>query len=232
MVIVFAAALVSPVIASAPKTEAWYVFQTYPFSDIIHLNTNPGGWLNGYDEAYPYPEGGILGKYEAGKAYIATDLPPGGIEMSFLVINIASRDGWMYRIRDDLSIVGPDYIQLLTVSEESARAEGPTMDDEQRSMVTPQALYAFQTNPWSDIVYLNTGRAPWLYGWAEASGPAYPAPVLGYYMYGRFFFAMDYVDYTGGYELSFWAGSTSTRNGYVQRTIDGYSYAYDSFWLT
>jgi len=207
--------------------EGWYVLRLNPFIDVLHLKANPGGWLNGYCEtpSYSVP---VLGKSEAGKAFIVCDLPPGGIEMSFIVITVATRDGYMYRIYDDLSLIGPTYVWLTPVAEQSGQKLA--LDDAVDSQVTPQAWYSFRTNPYIDIVHLNTDLRPWLWGWADP----YPAPVLGYVTGGKFYFAMDYPDLTpGSFELSFWAGTAKTRDGYFTRTTCGMTYVGpDYFWLT
>lgn len=213
-----------------PTPSFQYHFRLNPYIDIFHMNTNPGGWVNGIVEtpSYSVP---LLGKYEGGKAYIAWDLPAGGIEMGFIVINIPTRDGEMMRITDTLEVIGPEYVWLTPAA--GALAEGPTLDRDVGSKVTPAAWYDFVTNPYADVVHLNTDLAPWLWGWADYAPPCYPAPVLGYYMGGKFHFAMDYIDGCGGYELSFWAGTAATRDGRFIRTYDGISYVGpEYFWLT
>jgi len=229
--VALALSVISPAVAfSRPEQEAWYTFRVNPYIDIIHLNTNPGGWLNGYQETPSY-RAPILGKYEAGKAYIAVDFPTGTYyDMAFDVITIATRDGYAYRITRDLKVDGPTYIWLTPATEEAL--EGPTMAEAAGSEVTPQAWYHFVTNPYIDIVHLNTDLAPWLWGWAEAPAPCYPAPVLGYYSMGKFYFAMDYIE-DGCYALSFWAGTVATRDGEFIRTTDGMSIVGpEYFWLT
>ncbi|UCC32935.1 MAG: hypothetical protein JSW53_03835, partial [Candidatus Bathyarchaeota archaeon] len=221
--------MISPAMAFGPGQEAWYRFQVSPFSDVILLNTNAGGWLNGYNTAYE-PNTPVLGKFESAHAFIACDLPPGYIEMFFIVINIARRTGVMYRITDELELIGPTEVELVPVAGEAI--EGPTIDEFVDSQVTPQAWYDFQTQPYADIVHLNDELKPWLWGWVEAASSCYPAPVLGYYHAGRFYMGWDYIDNMGCYEISFWAGTVKTRDGYFTRTIDGISWVGpEYFWL-
>jgi len=205
-----------------------YSFRLNPFIDVIHMNVTPGGWLNGICEtpSYSVP---VLGKYEGGMAYIACDLPAGGIEMALIVISIPTRDGYEYRIYDDLSLIGPTYVWLTPVAQQST--EGPTQDEATGSQVTPKAWYTFQVNPWINIYHLNTDLAPWLWGYSE---PEPVDPILGYRSGGRFFLATDFIpDGGGGLELSFKAGTIASRDGYSIRTTDGTSYiGPDYFWLT
>jgi hypothetical protein len=212
------------------ETVEWdYAFQLSPFSDIVHLNYNPDGWLNGINEAgYVAP---VLGKHHGKKAYIACDLPAGGIEMYFLVITPATMTGEMYRIWDDLSLTGPDAITLIPVA---AGAEGETADEASGAKISPESMYTFQMNPFIDLCYIYDDLKPWLWGYQDVVGfPGYPAPVLGYAIGSRFYWAADFVDGHGGYELLFLAGSIPTRDGNIIRTVDGYSYDGPTYvWLT
>lgn len=215
-----------------PIPEFQYHFQLNPYSDVIHMNINPGRWLNGFAETVSYIAP-VLGYYEYGYAYIAIDFPAGiYYDLAFLVINIATRDGHMIRITDDLEIAPPEYVWLTIAAE--APTEGPTIAEASEAEITPQAWYDFQMNPWADIVSLNTDMAPWLWGISNAGGSCYPAPVLGYTQFGKFYFAMDWVDGEGGcYEMGFVAGTIATRDGNLIRTHDGMSYVGPTYiWLT
>ena len=135
-------------------------------------------------------------------------------DMAFLVINIATRDGWMLRITDALELAPPEYVQLIPVAE--ASVDGPTIAEASEAEITPQAWYDFQINPYPDIVSLNTDMAPWLWGVCNIPGGhhCYPAPVLGYTQFGKFYFAVDYIDGEGGcVEMTFLAGTIATRDG-------------------
>jgi hypothetical protein len=201
-----------------------------PFTDVVHFNlVMPDKWIYGINEAgYSVP---ILGKAGGGMVYWACDLPAGGIEMYFVEINIATRDGYMYRIHDDMSLTGPDYVWLTPVTGE---AEGVSADDAMAAESSPQSVHTFQLNPYIDIVYLYDDIVPWLYGYHDVEGnPAFPAPMLGYAGGGRFYWGTDFVDGSGGYELLFLAGSVGGKDGYIIRTTDGYSYAPPTYvWLT
>jgi hypothetical protein len=221
-----------PGLFDGPKVDAWYAFQWNPFSDILYVNTAMQPWLYGYDAAYE-PNTAVLGYIEHGYAYIAVDLPAGGIEMGFIVVNVASRRGWCYRIQGDLSLIGPDEVWLTPVSEASMEGR-MSADDSVASEVTPAGWYDFVTNPYIDVVSLNTDLSPWLWGVANAPSVCYPAPVLGYSQFAKFYFAVDYTDGEACYALSMWAGKISSRDGYFLRimedltTIVGPEY----FWLT
>jgi hypothetical protein len=207
-----------------------YSFRLNPFVDVVHMNVDmPDMWIYGINEAsYSVP---VLGKAERGKAYWACDLPAGGIEMYFVEINIATRDGYMYRIYDDMTITGPDYVWLTPVAGE---AEGVSADEASGAEASPQAMYTFQMNPFIDLCYVYDDIKPWLYGYQDVVGsPGYPAPLLGYARGNRFFWGTDFVDGHGGYELLFMAGSIPTRDGYIIRTTDGHSYVGPTYvWLT
>lgn len=212
--------------------EFQYHFRLNPYMDVFHMNTNPGGWLNGIVEtpSYTVP---LIGKYEEGMAYIVWDLTPGEVEVGFVALTIATKDGYIMRIRDDLSIIGPEYVWLTPVTATAQSMEGPTLDEAIYPQATPQAWHDFQTNPHVGVVHLSTDHAPWLKGWTDAVAPGYPAPVLGYYSGDKFYFAMDYIDDTGIYELSFWAGRIGTKDGYAIGTTDGTTYVGPNyFWLT
>jgi hypothetical protein len=209
-----------------------YHFQLNPFADVVHMDVDmPDMWIYGINEVpglYSVP---VLGKAERGRAYWACDLPAGGMEMYFVEINIATRDGYMYRIQDDMSLVGPDYVWLTPVAWE---AEGASADDASGVEVSPQKTYSFHINPLIDIAYVHDDIKPWLYGYQDAPGyPGYPAPLLGYVKGSRFFWAADFVDGYGGYELYFCAGTVATRDADYTMTYDGYSYYGPSYiWLT
>jgi hypothetical protein len=217
------------------QPEFQYHFQLNPYNDVIHINANPGGWLNGIDDAITYQGAPVLGYVEYGYAYMSIDFPDTAYwDMAFLVINIASRDGWMMRITEALELAPPEYIWLTPAAVESM--EGPSIGEASEGSVTPQAWYDFVCNPYADVVSLNTDMAPWLWGVCNVPGGhfCYPAPVLGYTQFGKFYFAMDYVDAEPAcYAMSFWAGTIATRDGHFIRTSDGYSIVGpEYFWLT
>ncbi len=133
----------------------------------------------------------------------------------------------MMRIREDMSLTGPDYFWLTPVTEQPM--EGPTLAEAEGSSVTPRAWHTFQVNPWIDIYDLCSDLKPWLWGWSNTDPLS---PILGYAHRGRFFLATDFPDAQMAYELSFKAGTVATMDGYSQRTADGMSYDLDYFWLT
>ncbi len=211
-----------------------YHFQISPYADIIHMDVNPGGWINGIcvTASYTAP---VLGRYEYGYAYIAVDFPAGiYYDQMFMVINIKTRDGYMMRITDDLTIAPPEYIWLTPVAAE-APTDGPSIAEASEAEVTPQAWYDFQLNPYIDIVSLNTDMAPWLWGIQNVEGsPCYPCTVLGYFRMGKFYFATDAVDGEDGcLELGFTAGTIASRDGHWIVTDDGHTYYGPEYiWLT
>lgn len=227
---------ISPAVAfDGPEPEAWYTFQLGSYVDVIHLNTNPGKWLNGYDEAPGFYVAPVLGSMGSGMAFVAIDFPVDVYwDMAFLAINIAKRDAWMMRIKEDLELGPPEYLQLNPV--DGASMEGPTLGEASKAEVTPQAVYNFKVNPYADEVMLDTGFFPWLWGQATVPGgsPCYPAPVLGYAHAGKFYFAMDYTDGDPGcYELGFFAGTVASRDGHFITTHDGMTWFGPTyFWLT
>jgi hypothetical protein len=216
--------------AAEPEPPFEYSFQLNPFIDVVHINVDmPDMWIHGINEAgWVAP---VLGKAEGGKVYWACDLPAGGIEMYFVEIDIATRAGYMYRIYDDMTITGPDEVWLTPVAGE---AEGVSTDEASGAEASPQSTYKFQINPFSDIAYVHDDIKPWLYGYQDVPGvPGYPAPLLGYARGGRFFWAADFVDGHGGYELYICAGTISSRDADYIITVDGYSYDGPLYmWLT
>lgn len=242
IIIVFVASSIGPAAASEAgnsgiasesgdfETDAWYVFGIYGYIDVLHLNTNAGGWLNGYDyvSGVNHP---LLGKYEGGKAYFAVDGLDTYYTLIFYVITIATRDGYIYRITDGMDIVGPEYVWLTTTSSQSE--EGISVFDEATgacAQVTPQAWYYFGVMPWTSCYcWISTSYSPWLYGYDATYTDDL---VLGYSEKGKFYFAWDFNEGDWYYELMFMAGTISSRSGYAQRTVDGMSYDYDDFWLT
>jgi len=222
-----------------PMPTYQYHFRLNPYIDVFHLNISDGGWMEGIvtTPSYTVP---LLGKYEIGYAVIAWDLPAGGIEMGFAAIKASSGAGSMVRIMDDLSVVGPETVWLTWVSAEAnvAALAGATMDDgagslaSMASMANEDSMLEFVMSPFDDVVMLSMELDPWLWGWAEAVGPSYPAPILGVYGYGRFFYAMDFVDGTGAYELLFAAGSTCNLRGSIVRWPVGFSADPTPIWLT
>jgi hypothetical protein len=187
------------------------------------LNTNPGGWLNGYMTGSPTDWNPVLGKYEAGRFYMAIDMHPDAyprvrFEMWFLVGTVATRTGQFMKTLDGIRIIGPYNVTLVPAAE-SEELEGPDITEVLGSQVTPEAWYAFQINPYPDIVDLNTNPGGWLNGYDETYEP--DAPVLGFAEGGRFYFAIDFIHPGTGYTLAFIAGTVSTRDGDMMRTIDG-----------
>lgn len=216
-----------------PEPEGWYAFQLNPYIDVIMLNNDLAPWVHGYNTQYD-PNTAALGYIQWGKLYLACDLPAGGIEMFFIVIDIATKDGEMMRITDTLELIGPEYVWLTPAGVQSK--EGPTLDKDVASRVTPAAWHHLTTNPYIDVVHLNTDLTPWLWGWADVpvGAECYPAPVLGYYEKGHFYMGWDYIDNVGCYAMSFWHGIKRTRDGDFMRitedllTLVGPEY----FWLT
>lgn len=205
-----------------PQPVYEYHFRINPYIDVFHMNLTADGWLKGVVTTASY-EVPLLGKFEGGRAYVAWDLPAGGIEMGFVVIATSSAAGSMLRIMDDLTVVGPETVWFTAVASEAVETvEGPTLDNGVALEVDGASLFEFVMKPFDDVVFLDTEFEPWLWGWVEAVGPSYPAPVLGFYNHGRFFYAIDYIDDTGLQELSFVAGSINTRRGAIIRSYSGF----------
>jgi hypothetical protein len=156
--------------------------------------------------------------------------------MYFLVIHPPTMTGEMYRIYDDLSLTGPTAITLIPVAVGAEGvAEGETADEASGAEVSPQTMYKFQINPFIDVAHVYDDIRPWLYGYQDVpgGGPGYPAPMLGYAIGGRFFWASDFVDGAGGYEMYICAGTSASRDADYIITYDGYSYDGPLYmWLT
>jgi len=102
---------ITEVLGSEVTPEAWYTFQVNPYIDIVHLNTNPGGWLNGYDEVYE-PDAPVLGFAEGGRFYFGVDGIGTYYTLGFVAGTVSTRDGdWIMTI-DGTDVVGPTYIWL------------------------------------------------------------------------------------------------------------------------
>lgn len=214
-----------------PEPVYQYHFRLNPYIDVFHMNLTDGDWINGIVTTPDYTVP-LLGKYWGGWVLIAWDLPAGGIEMGFVYIRASSMAGYMMRIMDDLSTIGPETVWFTAATATIATAvDEATLDDGAGSEVSADTSCEYLMNPFEDVLSLNTTLAPWLWGWADGVGPSYPAPILGCYGYGRFFYAMDFVDGTGLHELLFAAGSTSTLEGAIVRSPTGIKDP-TSIWLT
>jgi len=214
-----------------PRPAFEYNFRLSPFVDIVRFNVGPDHWLYGVIEGTGYSRP-VLGKAEDGYGYFGCDPPPwADYEMAFFYISVTTGEGYMYRIRDDLSLTGPTYVWATSAT--GGSVEGPTLVEGEGSEVAPATWYDLRMNPWIAIYHISNDIAPWLWGWCEAPGPAFPAPVLGYARGNRFYLATDTKDGTIGYEISFEAGTRSTGKGSLIVTKDGYSYAGPyNFWFT
>ncbi|UCC33127.1 MAG: peptidase S8 [Candidatus Bathyarchaeota archaeon] len=211
-----------------------YHFQLAPYINVVHLNVNPGGWLNGYMTGIPMDWNPVLGKYEAGRFYLAIDVypdeTPGYYEMLFLVGTVATRTGQLIQTIDGMSYDGPLNVNLVPVAAQSEELEGPDATQASDAEVTPAAWYAFQMNPSIDIVHLNTNPGGWLNGYDETPEP--DAPVLGFYEDDRFYFGVDGI-HGAPITLLFIAGEVPTRDGDLIKTEDGTSYEGPEYiWLT
>jgi hypothetical protein len=216
-------------LTKAPEFE--HNFRVSPFVDIVRFNVGPDHWLYGVIEGPGYSRP-VLGKAEDGYGYFGCDLPPwADYEMAFFYISVTTGDGYMYRIRDDLSFTGPTPVWVTSAT--GGPAEGPTLVEGEGSEVAPATWYDLRMNPWTVVYHISNDIAPWRWGWCEASGPAFPAPVLGFTRGDRFFLATDVKDGTTGYEILFEAGTRSTGKGSLIVTNDGYGYAGPyNFWFT
>ncbi|UCH37824.1 MAG: hypothetical protein JSV76_01210, partial [Candidatus Bathyarchaeota archaeon] len=161
--------------------EFEYSVQLNPYVNVIHFNANPGGWLNGVmDDVVPvlHP---VLGKAEGGRFYFAIDIipdqTPGFYELIFIAGRVATRDGEMLRTIDGLTFDGPTYIWLTMATDSEAPREGVSITEVMDLGPEPEAWYAFQVNPYPDIVHLNTNPGGWLNGYDDLYEP--DAPVLG-----------------------------------------------------
>lgn len=92
---------------------AWYTLQVNPIMEIIHLNTNPGMWLNGYEETYE-PDSPILGYVANGKMYCAIDYleESGNYELGLLTVTVSTLEGDMITTDEGIEIYGPGPIWL------------------------------------------------------------------------------------------------------------------------
>jgi hypothetical protein len=88
-----------------------------PYADIIHLNTNPGNWLNGYDDVYD-PDAVVLGYAYGNRFWFCIDFVDSVSywELAFIAGTISTRNGDMIRTVDGSTYVGPDVVTLVPVS--------------------------------------------------------------------------------------------------------------------
>jgi len=209
--------------AAQPEPTFQYHFRLAPGANVVHLNTSAGGWLNGYMTLGPIGWNPVLGKYEAGRFYMAIDIYPdntsGYYDLLFLVGTVDTRTGQLIQTYDGMSYFGPHDVTLVPAAAQSEELEGPDITEVSGSQVTPEAWYTFQVNPYIDIVHLNTNPGGWLNGYDEIYEP--DAPVLGFAEGGRFYFGIDGIMPAGSTTLAFIAGKVSTRDGDVITTIDG-----------
>lgn len=199
-----------------------YHFRLSPGVNVVHLNVTPEGWLHGYMTGGPTGWNPVLGKYEAGRFYMAIDIlpdqEPGYYEMLFLVGTVATRTGQLIQTYDGMKYFGPHDVDLVPAGAESEELQGPDITEVSGSQMTPAAWYVFQISPYSEIVHLNTNPGRWLNGYDETPEP--DAPVLGFYEGGRFYFGMDGI-HGAPITLIFIAGEVPTRDGNMIRTEDG-----------
>jgi subtilisin family serine protease len=220
-------------LTGAPEFK--YNFRLDPYVNVIHLNTNPGGWLNGYMTGGPMDWNPVLGKYEDGRFYMAVDVypdnTPGYYDMWFLVGTAATRTGQFIGTYDGMSYDGPYDVNLVPVAGQSKELQGPDITEVSGSQVTPEAWYVFQIHPFTEIAHLNTNPSGWLNGYDETPEP--DAPVLGFAEGGRFYFGIDLIHPTTYYQLAFITGRVSARDGDVIETVDGTTFnGPDYVWLT
>jgi hypothetical protein len=101
-------------VGSQVNPQSWYKFKVDPYADIVHLNTNPTGWLNGYDETWggPYP---VLGFTEGGRFYFGLDGINTPYTLVFVAGQISTKDGYMIRTETGTTYDGPQHITLTPV---------------------------------------------------------------------------------------------------------------------
>jgi len=221
--------------AAQPQPAFQYHFRLAPSINVIHLNVNPGGWLNGYMTGGPTGWNPVLGKYETGRFYMAIDIypdqTPGYYEMLFLVGTVATRTGQLIQTTDGLSYDGSYNVNLVPAVAQIEELQGPDITEVSGSQVTPEAWYTFQLNPFADIIHLNTNPGGWLNGYDEEPEP--DAPVLGFAEEGKLYFGIDGVYEGTYYTLLFVAGTVSTRDGDIIRTVDGRTFVGSEYvWFT
>jgi hypothetical protein len=209
-----------------------YSFQLSPYGNIIHVNYNPGGWLNGYMTLGPENWNPVLGKAKGGWFYMAIDIypdeTPGYYETMFLKGKISTREGEYIITNDGMGYDGPISVTLVPVAV-SAEAQGPDITERLSTEVAPSAWYHFQMNPYSDVAHMNTNPGGWLNGYVDPYIP--PAPLLGFAHLGKFYYGYDGIG--TGYTLGFVAGVVPTRDGDFIATADGSDYIGPEYiWLT
>jgi hypothetical protein len=96
---------------SGVSPDAWYTFRLSPYIDIFHINTNPGGWLNGYDDVLGdhHP---VLGIADGGYLYFGTDGLHTPYTVTFQRIKIGAWNGQLIRTEDGNEYDGPHNVWL------------------------------------------------------------------------------------------------------------------------
>jgi hypothetical protein len=209
--------------------EFQYRFRISPYSNVVHMNVDANGWIQGYMTGGTTDWNPVLGKVVGDRAYIAMDLTPDGapgwFETAFLVVTVPWLEAQIVLTLDGMSYYGPIDVGIVPIAGAEERG-GPDVAEVSGSGVTPKAWYKVRINPYTDIVHLNVNPDGWLNGYDEPNHS-----VLGFYEGGGWFFAIDGLQTQ--YTLTFNAGSLSTLQGKMIRTEDGTAYdgPYD-IWLT
>jgi hypothetical protein len=100
---------------SGVSPDAWHTFRLSPYIDIFHINTNPGGWLNGYDDVLGdhHP---VLGIADGGYLYFGTDGLHTPYTVTFQRIKIGAWNGQLIRTEDGNEYDGPHNVWLSSAS--------------------------------------------------------------------------------------------------------------------
>jgi hypothetical protein len=92
--------------------DAWYTLRINPYTDVVHININPGGWLNGYRE----PDHPVLGFYEGDRWYFAIDGLGTGYTLAFNTGSLSTLQGDMISTQDGTAYDGPHDIWLTQIN--------------------------------------------------------------------------------------------------------------------
>jgi hypothetical protein len=214
------------ILDTKPKFD--YHFRMSPLTNVVHMDVDKKGWINGYMDGGPTGWNPVLGKVVGDRAFIAIDMHPDGspapYEMWFLAGTVSKLKGKLIRTVDGMSYNGPIDVTIVPIAGPELKGVADTEDSS--SEVSMDAWYKLRINPFVDIIHLNINPGWWLNGYDEPNHP-----VLGFVEGDKWYFAVDGLGTS--YTLIFNTGSLSTLQGQMIRTADGNTFiGPTNIWLT
>ena len=102
------------------RPEFQYHFQTKPYSNVVHMDVDANGWINGYMTGGYTDWNPVLGKLEGDRVCMAVDFVPDGntvYQTLFLIGKVSTLTGQFTVTKDGVSYLGPLDVKLVFVDE-------------------------------------------------------------------------------------------------------------------